>query len=118
MLMLKSGQTHRQGKLIHDTIQMMVSEGVGKKIVTKVEHCTTRPLLGCYFPSVYAHLECHAFWERTVTAEVCGRHVYDINVPGLVRDQFLIISTSKTVHSTILVVWTSRLWYGTKDFWS
>ena len=67
--MLKSGQTHRQGKLIHDMIQMMVSEGVGKKIVTKVEHCTTHPLLGCYFPSVYAHLKCHAFWERTVTAE-------------------------------------------------
>ena len=44
-LMLKSGQTHRQGKLIHDTIQMTVSEGVGKKIVTKVKHCTTRPLL-------------------------------------------------------------------------
>ena len=50
--MLKSGQTHRQGKLklIHDTIQMMVSEGVGKNLLQRLSTVLLIHCLGATFP--------------------------------------------------------------------
>ena len=39
---------------------MTVSKGVGKKIITKVKHCTTRPLLGCYSPKLRQQMDTSA----------------------------------------------------------
>ena len=50
--MLKSGQTHRQGKLklIYDTIQMMVSEGVDKDLLQRSSTVLLVHCLGATFP--------------------------------------------------------------------
>ena len=50
--MLKSGQTHRHGKLklIHDMIQMMVSEGVGKNLLQRSSTVLLIHCLGATFP--------------------------------------------------------------------